>query len=178
MRLNTTTETMTTGSGTATTMLGFQDGGRVPAVCPTRTTGFGSGMFLFVLGKCHRPVVRGFIRYRSSRTSSHETLVIREWRRNLDTVRGNIVLSQTLVMVAPAHFQYEQGFAQGRLDFYRLERDDAIDQEAQSDIGYPEGCSAYLGGLPEQEGADSTGLQIPYHPVRFPSHGGFLHEHL
>src|SRR3989441_10725686 len=120
MRLNTTTETMTTGSGTATTMLGFQDGGRVPAVCPTRTTGFGSGMFLFVLGKCHRPVVRGFIRYRSSRPSSHQTLVIREWRRNLDTARGNIVLYQTLVMVAPAHFQYDHGFAQGRLDFYRL----------------------------------------------------------
>jgi len=76
MRLNTATETMTMGSGTATTMLGLQVGGRVPAVCPTRPTGFGSGMFLFVLGKRHRPVVRGILRNRPSWTSGHETLVI------------------------------------------------------------------------------------------------------
>src|SRR6266571_2891474 len=76
MRLNTTTETMTTGSGTATSMLGFQVGGRAPAVCPTRPIGFGSGRFLFVLGKCPRPVACGFFRIRPSRASSHQTLVI------------------------------------------------------------------------------------------------------
>ena len=62
MRLKTATEAMTRGSGTATSMLGFHVGGRAPAVCPTRPTGFGSGMFLFVLGKCHRPVARGLLR--------------------------------------------------------------------------------------------------------------------
>ena len=76
MRLNTATETMTMGSGTATSTLGFQVGGRVPAVCPARPMDFGSGMFLFVLGKCHRPVVRGFFCHRPSRSSGHETLVI------------------------------------------------------------------------------------------------------
>src|SRR5438552_4181128 len=92
--------------------------------------GFGPGMFLFVLGKCHRPVVRSLLCNRPSRTSGHETFIICEWRRNLDTMRGDIILPQTLVMVTATHFQYNQGFSHGRLDFYWLKRDDAIDQEA------------------------------------------------
>src|SRR5712692_8320190 len=76
MRLNTATETMTRGSGTATSMLGFHVGGRAPAVCPTRPIESGSGTFLFVLGKCHRPVARSFFRVRPSRAPGHETLVI------------------------------------------------------------------------------------------------------
>jgi len=74
--LNTTTETITKGRGTATIRLGFHGGGIVPEVCPTCPIDFGSGMFLFVLGKGHRPVIRSFLRHGSPRTSGQETLVI------------------------------------------------------------------------------------------------------
>src|SRR3989442_7331550 len=63
MRLNTATETMRTGSGITTSMLGLHVGGRAPAVCPTRPIEFGSGTFLLVLGKCHRPVARSLLVY-------------------------------------------------------------------------------------------------------------------
>src|SRR2546426_402490 len=64
-----------------------------------------------------------------------------------------------------------------RLDFYRFERDDTIDQEAQPNIGYAEGSAAYLRRLPEQYGANSSGLQIPYHAVCFNSHVISLDKH-
>src|SRR5437879_13622130 len=56
--LNTTTEIITKGRGMATIRLGFHCAGTVPDVCPTCPIELGSGMFLFVLGKCHRPVLR------------------------------------------------------------------------------------------------------------------------
>src|SRR5437867_2907225 len=57
--LNATTEKITSGRGMATIRLGFHCGGIVPEVCPTSPIELGSGMFLFVLGKGHRPVIRG-----------------------------------------------------------------------------------------------------------------------
>ena len=59
MMLNATTETITSGRGMATIRLGFHCGGTVAEVCPTCPIELGSGMFLFVLGKGHRPVIRG-----------------------------------------------------------------------------------------------------------------------
>ncbi len=63
MMLNTTTEIITKGRGMATIRLGFHGGGIVPEVCPTCPIDFGSGMFLFVLGKSHHQMLeckRGF----------------------------------------------------------------------------------------------------------------------
>src|SRR2546425_12807837 len=111
MMLNTATETMTMGSGTATIRLGFHGGGIDPKVCPTCPIGIGSGMFLFVLGKGHRPIVRGFFRRRPPRTSGQETLVICEGCRDLDTTRSNLVLPQSLVMVAAPHLQDKHRFS-------------------------------------------------------------------
>jgi hypothetical protein len=76
MMLNTATEIITKGRGMATIRLGFQGGGIVPEGCPTRPIDFGSGMFLFVLGKGHRPIIGGFFSHGSSRTSSQKTFVI------------------------------------------------------------------------------------------------------
>jgi len=76
MMLNTATETMTIGRGIATIRLGFQGGGIVPEVCPTCPIDFGSGMFLFVLGKGHRPVTRSLFGNGLPWTSSQETLVV------------------------------------------------------------------------------------------------------
>lgn len=86
MTLNTTTETITKGRGTATIRLGFHGGGIVPEVCPTCPIDFGSGMFLFVLGKCHRPVTRSLFGNGPPWTSSQETFVIREGCRDLDAM--------------------------------------------------------------------------------------------
>lgn len=47
------TETIIIGRGMAMIRLGFHGGGIVPKDCPTRPIEFGSGMFLFVLGKGH-----------------------------------------------------------------------------------------------------------------------------
>src|SRR3989442_5058094 len=76
MMLKTTTETITKGRGTATIRLGFHCGGIVTDVCPTRPIEIGSGMFLFVLGKGHRPVIRSFFRHGPPWTSGQEALVI------------------------------------------------------------------------------------------------------
>lgn len=54
MMSKTTTEAITTGSGTATIRLGLHRGGIVPWVCPTCPIELGSRMFLFVLGKGRR----------------------------------------------------------------------------------------------------------------------------
>jgi len=86
MMLNTATETITMGRGMATIRLGFHGGGIVPEVCPTCPIDFGSGMFLFVLGKSHRPVIRSFLRNRSPWTARQETLVIREGCRDFDAM--------------------------------------------------------------------------------------------
>ena len=86
MMLNTTTETITNGRGTATIRLGFHRGGIVPEVCPTCPIDFGSGMFPFVLGKGHRPVIRSLFSNGPPWTSSQETLVIREGCRDLDAM--------------------------------------------------------------------------------------------
>ena len=67
--LNTATETITMGRGMATIRLGFHGGGIIPVVRPTGPIGFGSGMFLFVFGKGHRPVIRGFFCHGPPRTS-------------------------------------------------------------------------------------------------------------
>src|SRR5437867_10493392 len=59
MMLNATTETITSGRGMATIRRGFHCGGLVPEVCPTCPIELGSGLPLFVLGKGHRPLIRG-----------------------------------------------------------------------------------------------------------------------
>src|SRR2546428_8532476 len=80
-------------------------------------------------------------------------------------------------MVTPPHLQNDQRLTHRRLYLHRLERDDTIDKEAQPHIGYAEGSAAYLRRLPEQQGADSTSLQISYHPISFHSHVILLHKH-
>src|SRR5438132_9463519 len=126
MMLNTATETMTIGSGTEKVRLGFHGGGIVPDVCPTCPIELGSGMFLFVLGKGYRPIIRGFLRNRPPWTSGQETLIICEGCRDLDTPRGNLVLPQSLVMVAAPHLQNKNRLSDRRLDFDRPEEDNTI----------------------------------------------------
>src|SRR3989442_7524495 len=53
--LNTTTETITKGRGTATIRLGFHCGGIVPEVRPTCPIDSWSGIVLFVLCQGHPP---------------------------------------------------------------------------------------------------------------------------
>src|SRR5437773_11532364 len=74
--LNTTTDAITTGRGIATIRLGFQCGGMVAEVRPTCSVEVGSGMCLFVLGKGHRPVIRGVFGHELPWTSGYEALVI------------------------------------------------------------------------------------------------------
>src|SRR2546422_10336801 len=59
MMLNATTETITSGRGMATIRMGFHCGGTIAEVCSTWPIGLGSGMFLFVLGQGHWPIIRG-----------------------------------------------------------------------------------------------------------------------
>src|SRR2546425_11578242 len=81
-------------------------------------------------------------------------------------------------MVTPPHLQNDQRLTHRRLYLHRLECDDTIDKKAQPHISHAERSAAYLRRLPEQQGADSPGLQIPYHPVGFHSHIILLHKHL
>src|SRR3989442_11170756 len=53
--LNTTTETITKGRGTATIRLGFHGGGNVPEGFPTFPIDFCLGNFFFVLCQGHPP---------------------------------------------------------------------------------------------------------------------------
>src|SRR5712692_1220200 len=82
------------------------------------------------------------------RRASDYPFIVRECRLYLDSCRGDLELSQSLVMIATPHLQNYQGLSHRGLDLDWLESNDAVDKEAQTYLGNRERTSCHLGRFP------------------------------
>src|SRR2546427_8914015 len=168
---------MKTGRGTAPTRLGRQPEGRVPAGRGMYPVVSGSGMLLFVFPKSQSPAVRGLFCNGPPGSSCHDSLIVREGRRHIDAVRRYLVFSQAFVMVASSHFHYDQCLLNRGFDFHEFQKDDAVYEKAQSNLGDGKRAPACLVHFPQQERTQLPCLELPDQSVCLLPQLIFSHVH-